>query len=399
MNSETELNRAQDFSLVQGGPLFQLFVRSRLSTSALGWLKRRIVFFATLTWLPLLMLSTLSGHTVGGAQVTFLYDLEAHVRFLVSLPLLLLAEWVVHSRLPPVVRQFIERGIITPENKPGFDACIQSALRWRNSVPIELGTIALVMTLGHTLFFEQINLNTSIWYALGVTPELQLSPAGYWLAYVSLPAYQFIFLRWMFRIGLWTWFLWQVSRLDLYLVPTHPDKAGGLGFLSQSAVAFIPFLLAQGALMSAMIAERILYQGAELMAFKPEIAIFIVFSLLLVLGPLSVFAPQLAKAKREGLRSYGILASRYVVEFDKKWLRGEGDPQESFLGSGDIQSLADLNNSFEVIRSMQLFPFAKQTLLQLTVVAMLPMLPLLLTIFSLEDLVKRLIGILLGSAT
>lgn len=179
MNSETELNRAQDFSLVQGGPLFQLFVRSRLSTSALGWLKRRIVFFATLTWLPLLMLSTLSGHTVGGAQVTFLYDLEAHVRFLVSLPLLLLAEWVVHSRLPPVVRQFIERGIITPENKPGFDACIQSALRWRNSVPIELGTIALVMTLGHTLFFEQINLNTSIWYALGVTPELQLSPAGY----------------------------------------------------------------------------------------------------------------------------------------------------------------------------------------------------------------------------
>lgn len=396
MTETAELNRAQDFSLVQGGPLFQIFVRSRLSTDALGWLKRRILFLILLTWLPLLMLSLLSGQaTGGGVRVSFLYDLEMHIRFLVALPLLLLAEWVSHNRLRPVVVQFIERGIITPQNRAGFDACIQSALRVRNSLLIEIALFVLVLTLGHMLFFEQITLKTSIWYAIGATAELQLSPAGFWLAYISLPVYQFIFLRWLFRIGVWAWFLWSVSRLELYLVSTHPDKAGGLGFLGQSAVAFIPFILAQGALLSAMIAERILYQGAELMAFKQEIAIFIIFLLILVLGPLSVFAPKLAKAKREGLLSYGALASRYVREFDKKWLGGGVDSGESFIGSGDIQSLADLNNSFEVIKSMQMFPFGKQTLLQLALVALLPLLPLLLTIISLEELVKRLVNIML----
>ena len=396
VNSKPDIKLENDFSLVQGGPLFQFFIRSRLSTGAMGWLKRRIIFFALFTWLPLLMLSAASGKAIaGGVQVPFLCDLEVHVRFLVALPLLLVTEWVVHRRLKPVVLQFIERDIIKPEIRPLFDACIASALRLRNSLLMEITMVVLVLTLGHTLFFEQMTVNSTIWYATRATSGYQLSPAGYWLAYVSLPLYQFILLRWVFRIIVWAWFLWSVSRLDLYLVPTHPDRAGGLGFLSQSAAAFIPFLLSQGALLSAMLGERILYEGAVLMAFKLEIAVFTVFCLLLVLGPLIVFAPQLAKVKRAGLRAYGILASRYVGEFDKKWLQGGAAPDEQFIGSSDIQSLADLNNSFDVIRSMQLLPFGKQTIIQLAVVALSPLLPLLLTMISLEDLLKRLIGILL----
>jgi len=54
MSNQADLKLPDDFSLVQGGPLFQLFVRSRLSTSALDWLGRRIVTFSLLTWLPLL---------------------------------------------------------------------------------------------------------------------------------------------------------------------------------------------------------------------------------------------------------------------------------------------------------------------------------------------------------
>lgn len=137
----------------------------------------------------------------------------------------------------------------TPERNLIFDindVCIQSALRLRNSLLMEIALVVLVFTLGHRFFFEQMTLNASIWYAIGAASELQLSPAGVWLAYISLPVYQFIFLRWLFRICVWAWFLWSVSCLDLYLLSTHPDKAGGLGFLSQSARAFIPFLLSQG---------------------------------------------------------------------------------------------------------------------------------------------------------
>jgi hypothetical protein len=395
MNSPSDLKLADEFSLVQGGPLFQLFVRSRLSTSALGLLKRRIIFFALLTWLPLLVLSTISGLVWGGVQIPFLHDLETHVRFLLALPLMLVTEWVVHQRLKPVVLQFIERGIITAEVRPLFDACIASALRLRNSMFIEIALIVSVFTFGHSYFFDLTTVKATTWYLSGTAPELQLSPAGYWLAYVSLPVIQFILLRWLFRIIVWSRFLWQVSRLNLYLVPTHPDHAGGLSFLGGSAAAFIPFLLSQGVLLSAIIAERILFEGATLLSFKPEIATFVVFLLLLIFGPLCVFAPLLAKTKRQGLLTYGALASRYVREFEKKWLHGGAAPDEVLIGSSDIQSLADLNNSFEVIRAMQVFPFGRQMVIQTAVVTLLPLLPLLLTMISLEDLLKRLVGILL----
>ena len=111
-----------------------------------------------------------------------------------------------------------------------------------------------------------------------------------------------------------------------------------------------------------------------------------------VLCPLMVFAGQLARAKRAGLVEYGVLAQRYVREFDAKWVRGARDPDEPLVGSGDIQSLADLANSFDVIRTMRFAPFSKETVLQLGVVTLAPLLPLTLTMISLEELLKRLLS-------
>ena len=112
-----------------------------------------------------------------------------------------------------------------------------------------------------------------------------------------------------------------------------------------------------------------------------------------VLGPLLVFGPRLAAAKRAGLREYGTLAQRYVREFDHKWLRGGAPADEPLIGSADIQSLADLGNSFEVVKDMRWVPFTLQTVLQLAVVTLLPVAPLMLTMFSLEELLERLLKV------
>lgn len=395
MNTTLESSIPNDFSLVQGGPLFQLFVRSHLATIGLELLQRRIIFFALLTWLPLLLLSAVSGQLLeDSVKVPFLYDLEVHIRFLVALPLLLVAELVVHQRMRPIVQQFIDRGIITAETKPHFDACIVSALRLRNSVWVEIAIIAFVMSF-HFIWSELATLDTTIWYAKGIASEQQLNLAGYWFIYISLPVFQFMLCRWLLRIIVWTRFLWQVARLNLYLVATHPDKAGGLGFLAGSAAAFMPLTLSLGTLVSAMIAQRIFYEDAKLLDFKPEIAAAVVFILLLILGPLCVFAGHLARTKRQGSMRYGCLASSYVIEFERKWLLGGADQNEAFVGSGDIQSLADLGNSLEVVRTMRLFPFSKETVLQIVTTLLLPVLPLTLTLISLEDLAKQIIGILL----
>ncbi|NOT12541.1 MAG: hypothetical protein HOP23_12025 [Methylococcaceae bacterium] len=395
MNHVSEKKR-DDFSLVLGGPLYQLFIRTRMGTDTLGLLKRRIIIISLLTWLPLLLLSVLAGEAAGGdVKVPFLYDVEVHIRFLLALPLLLVAELVVHQRLRPVILQFVERGIVLPEAIPQFESIIGSALRLRNSVMIEVLMIALVFTGGHYVWSSQMALQAATWFSVMADGSHRLSLAGFWYAYVSIPVFQFLLFRWYFRIFIYARFLWQVSRLDLHLVPTHPDRSGGLGFLAGSIAAFIPLLLAQGVLLAGMIGNRIFYGGATLLEFKQEIAATVVFLLLLVLGPLCAFAPRLAQVKRKGLLEYGALASSYVCEFDRKWLRGAPPQDEPLVGSGDIQSLNDLAGSFEVVHSMRLFPFGKTAVLQTAVVTLLPVLPLALTLISLEDLIKRLIGILL----
>ena len=90
---------------------------------------------------------------------------------------------------------------------------------------------------------------------------LKLSLAGMWYGYVSLPLFQFLLMRWYFRLFIWARFLWQVSRIDLSLVPTHPDRVGGLGFLSNTVYAFTPLAVAHGALLAGLIANRISTSG------------------------------------------------------------------------------------------------------------------------------------------
>ena len=394
--SEKLLQDAPDFSLVLGGPLFQLLRRAHLSDDALTHLRQRIVVISLLCWLPLLVLSALEGQVLGGrAAVPFLLDLEVHVRFLVAVPLLILAELVVHLRMRFVVTQFLERHVIPESAMTRFEAAIASAFRLRNSVLAEVLLIAFVYGVGILIVWRHYGaLEAATWYATPAAGGSTLSLAGMWYGYVSVPLFQFLLGRWYFRLAIWARFLWQVSRIELRLVPTHPDRVGGLGFLANTVYAFAPLAVAHGALLAGMIANRIFYLGATLPAFKVEIAVVVIFLVCVVLGPLLVFAPQLAQAKRTGNREYGTLAQQYVRAFDAKWLRGGAPAEEPLVGSADIQSLADLANSFEVVRSMRLAPVTKEALLQLVAATLAPVLPLALTMMSLEDLLKKLFCIL-----
>jgi hypothetical protein len=391
------LQEPRDFSLVLGGPLFQLLRRSHLSDDALDLARRRMIVISVFVWLPLLALSIAEGQALGGpAAVPFLLDVEAHVRFLVALPLLILAELIVHQRMRFVVRQFLERDLIPEDNLPCFEAAIRSAFRLRNSVVVEVLLIGFVYIFGVLLFWRHyVALSTATWYGTPTVDGLKLSVTGFWYAYISLPVYQFLLARWYYRIFIWMRFLWQVSRIQLSLIPTHPDRVGGLGFLTNTVYAFMPLAVAHGAMLAGPIANRILYVGSALPEFKLEIAVVLLFLLFLVVGPLLLFSPQLAEAKRTGNREYGTLATRYVRGFDAKWVRGGASAGEQLVGSGDIQSLADLTNSFEVVRTMRLAPITNDALLRLIIATLVPLAPLVLTMMPLEELLRKLVGILL----
>ena len=382
-----------DFSLVQGGPIFQLFLRTYLEGNHLELLRRRIVIITVFVWLPLLLLSAFTSPAGGAARLSFLRDVEVHARFLVALPVLIGAELLVHLRIRPVVRRFVERRIVLPQDLPRFESAIQSAIRLRNSIPVELGLLLVVYSFGLWFWHNRVGFNSSTWYA-NSGGCWNLTPAGFWYVFVSIPIVQFILLRWYLRLFIWFRFLWQVSRMDLHLIPTHPDRCAGLAFLGKSSYAFGPILFAQGAMLAGLIAGRVLYQGESLTSFKLQIGGFIAFFVLAILGPLLMFTPKMAQARRKGLADYGLLAQSYIEGFEQKWVLPDPSTSEELLGAADIQSLADLGNSYGLVRDMRPVPFGLDDVTRLVAATAAPLVPLLLTIFSPEELLMRIIKVL-----
>jgi hypothetical protein len=218
---------------------------------------------------------------------------------------------------------------------------------WR---PAKLTVLALAYITTYAAISNTSLQSGSTWFEPSST--VGLSPVGYYYALVSLPIFQFLMYRWAFRMVVWTRFLWQVAKLDLFLTPTHPDGAGGLGFLGKGAIPFGILLFALSSVVSAAIASRILFSGAKLEEFQVTYAAAMMLLLIVFAAPLMVFAPKLYRLKQDGSGRYGILASKYTQQFDSKWVGSINTSEEPLLGTTDIQSLADLGNSYELIRKM-----------------------------------------------
>jgi len=73
-------------------------------------------------------------------------------------------------------------------------------------------------------------------------------------------------------------------------------------------------------------------------------------------------------------------------------LRNANRDGEALLGTGDIQSLADIGNAFSVIKEIKAFPFGRDTFVRLIAATLIPFVPLLFALMSLEVLLDRVIG-------
>jgi hypothetical protein len=118
--AEPVFERRHDFSLVLGGPIFQLFRKSHLSGDALDLLHRRLLIITGVAWLPMLVLALLASTPGGGGRVSFFQDVEVQTRFLVALPILIAAELIVHRRIRLAVRRFVDRRIVLPQDLRGL---------------------------------------------------------------------------------------------------------------------------------------------------------------------------------------------------------------------------------------------------------------------------------------
>ena len=390
------VEQSATFSLVRGGPFYNFERRLRLEREGIQGIAVRAAAAVAITFLPLVVLSAMHGD-LAGARVTIplLLDWTVYARFVIAIPLLLNAERIIDARLSLTVAHARTSGLVEGQARAGLESAIAKLERARDLVLPEAVLIAIAFVLACFNSRAVLGLNVSSWRA--ITPGLESSTtwAGLWFDLVSLPLFHFLYFRWLWRIGLWALFLARVSRLDLRLVPTHPDGAGGLGFLGMAHSSFGAILIPLAAAVASRGVQWVQFGGGTIGSLRNSLIAFVVVALAIALGPLLVFLPKLVKTKRFGLLEYAKLASDYSSGFDQKWLRGNPRPTVPLLGTADIQSLADLNNSFQIIKNMRVILPDRQTAASLIMAAALPMLPFLTAIMPLEKIFKQLAQLVL----
>jgi hypothetical protein len=384
-----ERREVAEFSLL-GGPLYRLgrragVVRGGTNTCWMG------VALGLSAWVVLMVLALLQGL---GGQVFSLAIIGIHVRLLLAIPLFSICETLVDSRMAEFVRNIVRSKVVPPDASPALESAIASITRWKDSWLSE--AICLLAAVLMPLVATQLHLvgGTATFdpgHALAAG-----SPAARWYWFVCLPLFRFLAFRWVWRLGLWWYFLRRVAKLKLNLVPTHPDGAAGLGYLEIVQTHFFPLVLAISVVEFASFAEAMSAGTMTFQAFYPALALIQFLDAVLFLGPLFIFAPKLWTCRVKGLSDYMEFAARYVNGFDSKWLGADAVSGEPLLGTADLQSLADLSNSVAIVRNMRWVPLSPRLVEILAMAALVPILPLLLLKYPVADLAKSLLMKLTG---
>jgi hypothetical protein len=372
-----------EFSICRGGPVYELGRILGLPPGGRGLVRLGLVL-ALLTWMPLAVLTLLEGVLHEGPRIGFWHSIGTHVRLLLAIPLFFVAESVFDTRVADVLRRMRQIRLVLPDDELRLAAAVRQAIRARNSWLMEPAIAIFTTALIWAGLRSDLPLGVSTWRT---TTDGGHTLAGWWYGLVSIPVFQFLFWRWCWRLVIWSQLLWRIARLDLQLIPTHPDGAGGLAMLGVAHVDLSPFSFAACAVLSSSYAEQMLFAGVPPAAFAVSLTAAVIGSTLTLIAPLAFFTPKLIDAKQRALLEYGTLAASYTRAFAAKWLPTDPPPDEPLLGTPDLQSLADLGSSYDLIRQMTIVPIAKYQILLIAGASALPFAPLVLVAFPLDQLI------------
>lgn len=387
----THHNTVHEFAVI-GGPLHRLGQRLGLVTGKTNSLRLGLAL-GLFSWGVLFLLAVLQGLT---DQLFSLRVIGVHVRLLAVIPLLFYCEKIVSFWMDGFARNIVDSRVIPEKDLPAYDALIRRIDRLNDTSVIEFGFIAVVFLMP---FLEPIIGMPGGTSTFSITGPVAggVVWAKVWYFGVCLTFFRFLMVRWLWHLLLWWYFLWRVSRFDLKLVPTHPDMAGGLGYLEVAQENFISLVIAVSLVFSASYAEGIISLKVPFETLYMLMPSILLLNAALFLGPLFIFLPKLWKCRAQGLNEYMSMAARYVGAFDKKWLRSGkdmlGDEQ---LGTADMQSLADLGASVSVVGAMRIVPISKRLVMELAVASIVPFLPLFLIKYRFDQIILQLLKLLAG---
>jgi hypothetical protein len=352
---------------------------------------RRAVLALVIGWVPLALLTLLHGDFMRPDHANaFIFDFGAHARFLITAPLLILAESLCAPRLAAIARHFVTGGLVAEAERPAYERAVDSTRRLLQSKAAEILTFVLAYALVASLLFGAADAEVPLWHASIAGGHLAATPAGWWGLLVSLPLLLLLLLGWLWRVGVWTRFLWLMSRMKLRLIPSHPDHAGGLKFVGYSLEAFVPLAFTFGVLGAGVVLNQVVNRGAPPTQFKYLAVGVAVFAVVLFAAPLLVFVRRLIEEHHRGMLAYGAFASRAGDEFERKWLMGPVDEQT--LRSPDFAPTNSLYSIGGHAFAMSRLPFEPRSLAVLAGAALLPFVPVVVLSVPLDVLLRKVAG-------
>jgi hypothetical protein len=379
--------------LLDGGPPLGLQRRFGLVQPDRPRIVLRIVLAVAVGWLPIMLIGGLSDCTGGPFESCApWFDFSIHARSLVAVPLLIAAELACVPQLGAIAYHFHAAGLVQPTDEGRYLAAVLSTLRLRDSIIAEVVVIACAYALASLAFsipFDRL----PVWHRSEHGDAFGHSPAGWWHTLVSLPILLALLLGWLWRLLLWFRFLGLMTRLDLCLIPSHPDRSAGLKIVGYAVRAYAPLGFVLGVIVAGSIANQVVYAGAPILAFKYFVMGLVIVTVGLFAGPSLVFMSTLLKTWRRGVFDYGALADRMGRQFEQKWLR-DIDEGRYTLDAPDFSAMTDLQQMVANVYQMRLMPLDVGSVIGLIIATLLPLVPVLLLAAPFDEIFLVLTGLL-----
>ncbi len=361
---------AADFSPIDDEPPLRWLKRLRLvPTNGLA-APRRALFLALFTWLPIAVWAAALGRlTDVSSSESLLHHYGVHVRCLIVIPLLILAEPMLQRRLKSIAAKLAQAAVADPLMRERFNAASAGVLHlWNASLPWILG---IGVAIAWTLVDRAHEYEDALSWALDGRGALGFG--GWWFGYIVRPIFLVLMLGWLWRIVLVGWWFWRIGKLDLSLVPTHPDRAGGIAFVEKLPGAFALVTLAVSAQLASRWAHEILHHGASIAIYRQPVMLFAVLWTLLLLLPLFGLVPALKRVRSRSVVQYSELVGRQGRLVHRRWIEGAPVGTEPILDAPEIGPVADAAAMYESVKKMRSVPIGKSSLIAIAVPLALPL--------------------------
>lgn len=391
----TEYNVPENYALIEGG----LFRKAQLKLgieNAQGVLALLGICFA---WLPLAIFSSIEGTLYAGAEMPFLKDVAMHARILIALPVLILIRKVIHKKTMAVIG-YMADALLDEESRQKLITETMPRMRklacssWTEAILI-LIVVSSAFSLYQSGAYTEIVGESTSWKIDNTREGTVISLAGKWAAFISIPFFQFLLLQWMWRYIVWIMLLFHFSKLPLKLLPTHADRAGGIGILVLAQRSFSTIFLAGSMVISGQLIVLIMNAPDDILVVQRVCIGYVILSLILLLLPLLFFISKLVKTKQLGLLHLSKLGAEMSGTFEKDWLNDL--PFEKRIEDRRVDSSMafDYSSMFDVLQQLRVVPVTLRDIISIALIIAIPFIPILFVYFSAAEILQKIIGLLM----